>query len=136
MHFGRICTGGWFSWKTGMGLGYAAVYCKRPPSATVTSDASGGWGCGVFTHSGEWFQFQWHKAWEHVHITVKELLPIVVACAVWTGLTACLFGHTITHRVTSTSSSVLIPSSARSKDPVYMRPSRWRDMSTINSSLS
>ena len=65
------------------GVGLCSSVLQRPPSATVTSDASGGWGCGAFTYSGEWFQFQWPKAWEHVHITVKELLPIVVSCAVW-----------------------------------------------------
>ena len=55
----------------------------RTPEATVTSDASGRWGCGAFTDSGEWFQFRWPVEWEGVHITSKELLPIVVACAVW-----------------------------------------------------
>ena len=52
------------------------------PSTTLTSDASGRWGCGAFSSSGAWFQFRWPPAWEAIHITVKELLPIVVACAV------------------------------------------------------
>ena len=55
----------------------------RTPGATVTSDASGRWGCGAFTDGGEWFQFSWPPEWSAVHITSKELLPIVVACAVW-----------------------------------------------------
>ena len=54
-----------------------------PPSATVTSDASGNWGCGAFSSAGAWFQFQWPLAWDHIHIMVKELLPVVVACAIW-----------------------------------------------------
>ena len=41
------------------GIGLCSSVLQRPPSATVTSDASGGWGCGAVTHSGEWFQFQW-----------------------------------------------------------------------------
>ena len=45
-----------------------------PPSATVTSDASGHWGCGAFSSEGAWFQFQWPPAWDHIHITIKELL--------------------------------------------------------------
>ena len=49
----------------------------------LTSDASGGWGCGAFTSKGEWFQLQWPESWASVHITVKELAPIVVACAIW-----------------------------------------------------
>ena len=55
----------------------------KPPTATLTSDASGSWGCGAFTADGQWFQVRWPEAWGGVHITVKELLPIVVACAVW-----------------------------------------------------
>ncbi len=45
--------------------------------ATVTSDASGGWGCGAFC---KWFMLQWL---ESGIITVKELVPIVIAAAVW-----------------------------------------------------
>ena len=53
------------------------------PMATLTSDASGLWGCGAFTDDSRWFQIQWLNEWCSVHITMKELLPIVVACAVW-----------------------------------------------------
>ena len=42
-------------------------------AATMTSDASGSWGCGAFTSSGEWLQLQWPESWASVHITVKEL---------------------------------------------------------------
>lgn len=49
----------------------------------VTSDASGSWGCGAFWSSGEWFQFQWPESWRGIHITSKELLPIVMASALW-----------------------------------------------------
>ena len=50
------------------------------PAGMITSDASGGWGCGAFTSKGEWFQLE---SWDAVHITVKELLPIVIAVALW-----------------------------------------------------
>ena len=53
------------------------------PTAVMTSDASGSWGCGAFTDQGEWFQLVWPESWEEVHITVKELLPIVVGAALW-----------------------------------------------------
>ena len=53
------------------------------PDATVISDASGHWGCGAFCSTGNWFHFRWPDIWNAVHITVKKLLPIVVACAVW-----------------------------------------------------
>ena len=55
----------------------------QPPTGTITSDASGHWGCGAFNNKGQWFQLRWPAVWSDVHITVKELLPIVVACAVW-----------------------------------------------------
>ncbi len=50
---------------------------------TLTSDASGTCGCGAFTSTGEWLQLRWPSVWEKIHITVKELLPIMVACATW-----------------------------------------------------
>ena len=52
-----------------------------PPAAQLISDASGGWGCGAFTSTEQWFQLQWPESWASVHITVKELAPIVVTCA-------------------------------------------------------
>ena len=54
------------------------------PSVTVASDASGSWGCGAFSQlTGEWFQLTWPPSWNQVNIAVKEMLPIVVAAAVW-----------------------------------------------------
>ena len=65
--------------------GTRMLACKSVthPDATVISDASGHWGCGAFCSTGNWFQIQWPDIWNAVHITVKELLPIVVARAVW-----------------------------------------------------
>lgn len=68
----------------GIGLFSSVTSRNSPPSATLTTDASGSWGCGAYASSGHWFQYQWPAGtWEGVHITVKELLPIVIACAVW-----------------------------------------------------
>ena len=65
------------------GVALCSSVIQRPPADTFTSDASGRWGCGAFNSGGEWFQFRWPPTWDRVHITTKELLPIVVACAVW-----------------------------------------------------
>ena len=74
-------------WDTFMegwnGLSLFGSIIPGPPVAVVTSDALGHWGCGAFTSSGHWFQLQWPRSWEPVHITVKELLPVVMACALW-----------------------------------------------------
>ena len=65
------------------GVSVFAGVTQTPPAVVLTSDASGTWGCRAFTSAGEWFQFQWPSLWASVHITVKELLPVVVACALW-----------------------------------------------------
>ena len=52
------------------------------PHAKVTSDASGTWSCGASAGS-DWFQLQWPPAWGAVDITAKELLPILIALAIW-----------------------------------------------------
>ena len=67
------------------GMSMFAGVVRTPPAAILTSDASGSWGCGAFTSAGQWFQFQWPTSWATVHITVKELLPVVVSCALWGG---------------------------------------------------
>ena len=59
-----------------------ACISKVNPFATLLSDASGNWGCGAVCGE-QWFQIRWPKSWTSVHITVKELLPIAVASAVW-----------------------------------------------------
>ena len=86
------------------------------PVATVTSDASGSWGCGAYSSPGAWFQFQWPSSWNHIHITVKELLPIVVACGVWGHL---WHGKTILCRCDN-AAVVAIIRSGSSKDRVAM----------------
>ena len=53
------------------------------PSIEVISDASGTYGCGGFALAHGWFQLEWPEEWHAVHITVKELVPVVIAAAVW-----------------------------------------------------
>lgn len=55
---------------------------RDSPDIVITSDASGSWGCGAFWQQ-KWFQCSWHKSWETVDILAKELLPIVIAAAIW-----------------------------------------------------
>ena len=54
---------------------------KAPLQITLTSDASGSWGCGAYTSKGERFSLKWPDSWVKIHITVKELLPIVMGVA-------------------------------------------------------
>ena len=60
-------------------------FLTPPPDRThleLTSDASGSWGCGAW-HGHSWFQLQWDQQSSALPIMVKELLPIVLACAIW-----------------------------------------------------
>ena len=70
--------------ETWNGVSVVSALCYRPINATLTTDASGSWGCGAFFGS-RWFSLSWESCpcWAEVHISVKELLPIVVSCAIW-----------------------------------------------------
>ena len=52
------------------------------PNHFIQTDASGAWGCGAFW-DGQWLQWSWPQEWEKYNIMVKELVPIVLSCAVW-----------------------------------------------------
>ena len=54
------------------------------PSFNVYSDASGSFGCGAYgLGMSTWFQLPWPQSWSTVGISAKELVPIVVAAAIW-----------------------------------------------------
>ena len=48
----------------------------------LTSDASGSWGCGAWCEQ-DWFQLEWSQCTKGKSIAVKELIPIVIAAAIW-----------------------------------------------------
>eukprot|EP00731_Ephydatia_muelleri_P000372 Em0001g372a len=57
-------------------------YLSAGPTSEFASDASGSWGCGAHT-TDSWFQIRWDEQSLPFSITIKELLPIMVAAAVW-----------------------------------------------------
>ena len=67
------------SWN---GVSMMLAVNKANPQITLTSDASGSWGCGAFAGS-YWFQLKWAGHIASSHIAVKEMVPIVIAAAVW-----------------------------------------------------
>ena len=67
------------SWN---GVSILAPLRAESPDSLITSDASGGWGSGAF-HDNQWFQMQWDPHTTPLHITIKELLPIIIATATW-----------------------------------------------------
>ena len=64
------------------GVSLLASHVFRPPDTTLFTDASGNWGCGG-TSGLDWFQCAWSEQWVPVNITTKELVPIVIAVAIW-----------------------------------------------------
>ena len=64
------------------GTAMMTVVDRSNPVALITSDASGSWGCGAF-YLSQWFQIAWGGPVAESSITVKELVPIVVAAAIW-----------------------------------------------------
>ena len=82
----------------------------------MTSDASGSFGCGAFSLSHGWFQIQWPDNWHSLNIAAKELVPIVIAAALW--------GHHWKHSCVCFNSDnmavVGIIRSRTAKDPLLM----------------
>ncbi len=64
------------------GVSLLAAHVHRPPDYHTFTDASGSWGCGAVTDQ-LWFQCPWSPSWEGVNIATKEMVPIVLAVAVW-----------------------------------------------------
>ena len=66
------------------GIGFFPAAENAPHSEVIISDASGSWGCGAFSPtSSQFFQLEWPSSWKDVHISAKELLPVVVSSALW-----------------------------------------------------
>ena len=73
----------WFSFVSSWnGTAMMLADLASNPSITLTSDASGNWGCGAYVGS-HWFMLPWMGRVQGAHITVKELVPIVIAAMMW-----------------------------------------------------
>ena len=64
------------------GVSILGAIVQAPVYATLITDASGTWGCGAYVGSA-WFQLHWAGHLTKAHISVKELVPIVIAVGVW-----------------------------------------------------
>ena len=66
------------------GVSLLVALGEQEPTVTLTSDASGTWGCGAFWNAW-WFQLAWSDTacTGEVNIATKELIPIVMAAAMW-----------------------------------------------------
>ena len=60
---------------------------SRIPTPVFTY-ASGTWGCGA-TDGEYWFQYQLDESWQSINIVTKELIPIILALALWAQPVQC-----------------------------------------------
>ncbi|XP_011404799.1 PREDICTED: uncharacterized protein LOC100639764 [Amphimedon queenslandica] len=67
------------SWN---GISMLSGPMNSPADVEVFSDASGSWGGGAFCFP-QWFAFKWPLALESTSIQVKELIPVVMAAALF-----------------------------------------------------
>ena len=64
------------------GVSCLQMHTSAPPDITLFTDASGSWGCAA-VQLPYWFQLQWPPSYSHNPIATKELLPIIMAVAIW-----------------------------------------------------
>ena len=60
-----------------------SFFPRTTPSVTVTSDASGSFGCGAFSQNHGWFQLKRPANWNKTYIAAKKLVPIVITASLW-----------------------------------------------------
>ena len=61
-----------------------SIFPSTVVGPSIFSDASGSWGGGAFISLDHaWFQLKWPELWSSHNISAKELVPIVMAIALW-----------------------------------------------------
>ena len=95
--------------------GISLLWNKEHPSLMVTSDASGRRGCGAFCNT-QWFLLEWPESLPNYHITVKELIPVVIAAAIW----GAKWAHSHVRARSDNSAIVAIISGGYSRDADVM----------------
>ena len=60
----------------------ALISGSHDKEVTVTSGASGSWGCGG-GYGPMWFQLQWNGKSQHLVIAIIELIPVLIASFIW-----------------------------------------------------
>ena len=95
--------------------GLSLLHNVTTPSFTIYTDASGSWGCGA-CFGRCWLQWQWPIQWSPVSIMAKELVPIVLSCALWGPQ---LVRHAVLFRCDNSSVVAAIRKGA-AKEPIVM----------------
>ena len=66
------------------GISLMRLLAREPTQVTLSTDASGNWGCGGYIQPDyKWFSWRWDNRIQADSIAIKELFPIVVAAAIY-----------------------------------------------------
>ena len=71
----------WWHFFVSSWNGRSFFNCSLPDHEILT-DASGSWGCGA-VFGTQWMQLVRCNEWSRMDIMTKELVPIVLSCAIW-----------------------------------------------------
>ena len=63
-----------------------SLFSTGLPSVHIYSEKSGPFSCGRVVPNSAWFNVQWPPSRSSVDITVKELVPVVLAAVLWSPL--------------------------------------------------
>ena len=113
-HHIRLNTGfrsdmAWWSYFAKNWNGSSLVIPQNATEHTITSDASGAWGCGAWHET----QIPWDESTQSLQIAIKEMIPIIVA--------ACIWGHKWSRsKVIARCDNMAVLKSRYSKDNVFM----------------
>ena len=66
----------------GMGWGWFQLNPLQQTQSLPVMRLHGAWGCGVWWRH-RWFQLKWDERAAQLPIVIKEILPIVIAAAMW-----------------------------------------------------
>ena len=85
IHLDAIAKADLLWWEYFLQQWNGTMFFPQPPTpaAHVYTDASGTFGCGGVVWASHWFYLQWPTSWSTVDIAVKELVPVVIAAALW-----------------------------------------------------
>ena len=73
----------WFQFiEAWNGISFLESAILISPQITITTDASGFWGCGAIWQN-RWLQLQWAGPLKNAVIATKELVPVILSVAVW-----------------------------------------------------
>ena len=100
------------------------LWSSQRPQVTCFTDASGSWGCGAVVTSDihpRWCQLEWPHSWSAYHIACKEMVPVLLAAALWG---CCWYQRRLVVHSDNTAAVSAIAQPGSARDPILAHLSR------------